>query len=206
MNKYRIKGICVWMLVMFMLTGCGQAKLPDVIDVTSIVVTDNGEVTSYLVGEFDKEYYSLSELTAMAVSEAAEYNTEHQTGETVPVTVEKAEVLENDSDKVMLIYKYDSTESFMDFDENILFYGTVNEAADAGYDLDVILKNVKDGTLFSKDQLLQEADRYLLITDEKAKIYCPKKVTHVSDGAVYEENGSVDGTQTEEVIYILMKK
>lgn len=206
MNKYRIKGIGVCMLVILMLAGCGQAKLPDAIEVTSLVVTDKGEVTSYLVGEFEKEYYSISELTTMAVNEAAEYNTEHQTGTTIPVTVEKAEALENDADKVILTYKYDSTESFMGYDESILFYGTVSEAADAGYDLNVILKNVKDGTLLSEAQLLQETDRYLLITDEKAKIYCPKKVTHVSDGAVYEEDGTVDGTQAESTIYILMKK
>lgn len=206
MNKYRIKGIGVCMLAILMLAGCGQAKLPDAIDVTSLVVTDKGEVTSYLVAEFEKEYYNISELTTMAVSEVAEYNTEHQTGTSIPVTVEKVEALESDADKVMLTYKYDSTESFMDYDESILFYGTVSEAADAGYDLNVILTNVKDGTLFSEAQLLQETDRYLLITDEKARIYCPKKVTHVSDGAVYEEDGSVDGTQAESTIYILMKK
>lgn len=206
MNKYRRKSIGVCLLVMFMLAGCGQAKQPDVVDATSLVVTDKGEVTSYLVGEFDKEYYSISELTNMAVSEAAEYNTEHQTKETIPVTVEKVEALESDSDKVVLVHKYDSTESFMEYDESILFYGTVKDAEAAGYDLNVVLKNVKDGTLFSEAQLLQESDRYLLITDEKAKIYCPKKVTHVSDNAVYEEDGSVDGTQAEGTVYILMKK
>lgn len=206
MNKYRIKGTGICMLVMLILAGCGQTKQPDVIDVTSLIVTDKGGVTSYLVGEFGKEYYNISELTTMAVNEAAEYNTEHQNGTSIPVTVEKVEVLESDPNKVILTYKYDSTESFMDYDESTLFYGTVSEAADAGYDLNVILTNVKDGTLFSEAQLMQETDRYLLITDEKAKIYCPRKITHVSSGAVYEEGGSVDGTQAEETIYILMKK
>ncbi len=206
MSRYKMKAVGACMAAALMMAGCGQTKVPDAVEVTSIAITDKGEVTSYLVEAFDKEYYDLSELTSMANSEVAEYNAENQQGETIPVVVEKVEVLENDSSKVRLIQKYSSTDVFMDYNESVLYYGTVEDAVNAGYDLDIVLKSVKDSTLLSKEQLLQETDKYLLVTDENAVIYCPKKVTYVSEGAVYREDGTVDATQTEGITVILMKK
>ncbi len=206
MSKHRIKGIGICMAATLMMAGCGQAKVPDVVEVTSIAVTQQGEVTSYLVEEFEKDYYNISELTSMAMEEVANYNTEHQEGELIPVVVEKVEALPENSNKVVLIQKYNNTDTFMDYTDNVLFYGTVNDAVNAGYDLDVVLKSVKDNTLLSKEQLLQEAEMYLLITNENAMIYCPKKVTYVSEGAFCEEDGSVNATQTEGMTVILMKK
>lgn len=205
MSKYRIKGVCACMAAVFVLAGCGAAKVPEVVDVTSIAISEEGAVTSYLVDSFDKEYYSISDLTAMAVEEAAEYNTENQTGETIPLTVEKVEALTDGSDKVVVTHKYDSTDTFMDYNESVLFYGTVSDAVNAGYKLEVILKNVKDNTLYTEAQILQNPDKYIVITDEKAVIYCPEKIAYVSENAVYNEDGSVDATLAEGTVVILMK-
>uniref|UniRef100_UPI0040571ED0 hypothetical protein n=1 Tax=Acetatifactor sp. TaxID=1872090 RepID=UPI0040571ED0 len=205
MSKLKIYGFCTGMLAMLLFVGCGAAKVPEIVDVTSLAISEEGAVTSYLVELFDKEYYSLSELTAMAVEEAAEYNTENQVGETVPLTVEKVEELTDGSGKVVVTHKYDSTNTFEDFNESVLFYGTVTEAINAGYKLDVVLKSVKDGTSYTEAQLLQSPDKYLLITDEQAIIYCPKKVAFVSENAVYKEDGSIDTTQAQGTVVILMK-
>ncbi len=206
MNKYSKSRAVIGILAAFLLAGCGQAKVPDKVDVTTLAITGNGAVTSYLVEVFDKEYYDITELTSMAISEAAEYNTQKQSEKTVPVTVDKIEALKDGSQKIVVTYKYDSTDTFSDFNGSVLFYGTVQEALDAGYDFKETLKSVKDGSTMSKEQLLEETERYVVITDEKAKIYCPEKVTYISEGAVYESDGSVDGAQTEETVVILMKK
>ncbi len=205
MGKYKIKSACTCMITALMLVGCGAAKVPEIVDVTSIVVADSGEVTSYLVDEFDKDYYDLADLTAMALQEAAQYNTQTQAGERIPLTVEKVEALSDGSNKVVVTHKYDSVDTFMNYNGSVLFYGTVTEAVDAGYSLSVTLKNVKDGTLYSEAQLLQNPDKYLLITNEKAVIYCPRKVTYVSGDAVYNEDGTVDTSQAEGRVLILMK-
>lgn len=211
MSKQIRIGAAICIFAAISLTGCGQAGVPDTVDATSIIISDKGAVTSCLVGAFDKDYYDISDLTAMAVSEAAEYNTAYSTGDTIAVAVEKVEALDDGSGRVVVTYQYDSTGTFMNFseikfrNESILFYGTVEEAVKEGYDLNVVLKNVKDSTLLSKEQLLQEAGRYLLITNEKAVIYCPKKVTHVTEGAVYGQDGSVDASQAEDMVVILMK-
>lgn len=205
MNNNKRNGAIVCILAVLMLAGCGEAKVPEVVSDTSLAVANDGTVTSYLVDKFDKEYYSISDLTAMAVGEAAEYNTEHQSGETIPLKVEKVEALSDGSNKVVVTHKYNSTETYEDYNEAVLFYGTVTEAVNAGYQMDIILKGVKDGAIYTEEQLLQNADKHLLITDAKAVIYCPKRVAYISDGAVYHEDGSVDASQAEGIVFLLMK-
>lgn len=205
MNKYRKIGVTACILTVLTLAGCGRAKVPDVMNETSIAIAKDGTVTSYLVEDFDKEYYDISELASMAITEAADYNTQNQTGEMVLVTVDKVEVLEDGSGKVMVTHKYNNSETFTDYNDSVLFYGTVQEAVNAGYGLDAV-KSVKDDTILSEEELVQNAEKHVIITKEKVKIYCPEKVTHVSEGAAVVADGSVDATQAQDTVVILMKK
>ena len=54
-------------------------------------------------------------------------------------------------------------------------------------------------------QLAALGEKHILITDSKARLYCPGKVTHVSEGVQLLEDGSVDTTQASETVYIMMK-
>lgn len=206
MSRYYRIGACL-LLCILALSGCGQTKGPDTINTTTISVSDKGAVTAYLVGDFDREYYNLSELTAMAMEEAAQYNTSHAVQGSTPITVQKVENAET-GDKVIITYQFDKTDTFNDYCEGVLFYGTVTEAVAEGYGLESSpLTSVKDGSLVTDGWMKQEAaGRHILITDQKAEIYCPYKVTHISEGAVYNADGSVDATQTEGNVVILMKK
>lgn len=211
MKKIWIKGTGIFAMVALLMCGCGAPKVPDKVDVTSISITEDGGVTSYLVDEFDKDYYNISDLTAMAIGEVADYNTKNQTGEDIPIVVEKVEGMQDGSNKVRVIHKYNKTDTYMDYNGSVLFYGTVKEALDAGYlserggSSSLVLKDVKDDTLMVKEQLLQDQDRYLVITNEAARVYCPAKVTHVSEGATYMDDGSVDCPGTEELSVMLLK-
>lgn len=188
-----------------LLAGCGQAKVPEVVETSSIAVTKEGEVTSYLVDIFDKDYYTVDGLTKMAVEEAADYNTEHGVSEEMPVIVEKVELLTDGSDKIVVIHKFNSTDTFEDYTEGILFYGTVAQAQAKGYSLSASLIDVKKDAALTKEELLGASDKHILITDRKVKLYCPQTVTHVSNGAVLGTDGSVDATAAEGTVYILMK-
>lgn len=206
MNKYRKIGVTACILTVLTLAGCGQGKVPDVVSETSLAIGEDGKVTSYLVEDFDKEYYDISELASMAITEAAGYNTENQTGEAIPVTVDKVETLADGSGKVVVIHKYDNADVFEDYNGSKLFFGTVQAAVDAGYEPDGTLKSVKDDTPLSKEELMQNGEGLVIVTGERARIYCPKKVTYISEGAVMAEDGSVDTTQAEGMVVILMKK
>ncbi|MBO5337739.1 MAG: hypothetical protein J6A94_11500 [Lachnospiraceae bacterium] len=189
-----------------MFVGCGAAKLPETIGTTTISIDKDGGITSYLVEEFNKEYYDVSELQKMAAEDVAAYNAEHQDGE-IPLTlVEVSELTGENAGKVMVQHKYNSEEAYAEYNEGEFFYGTVEEALLADYDLSALLLGVKDQIPLGQEMLMEKPDKtYILITDAKGVIYCPRKITHVSDDVIYQEDGSVDTTQSAGVVVVLMK-
>lgn len=193
--------LAVLLCLLAALAGCGQKK-EQATESTTIFVDRKGALTYCLVGDFDKDYYSLSELSDMAVDEAAKFNSGAQ--DKASVTVESVEQLAEDADKVRIIYRFAGYESFNQFGAGIFFYGTVEEAFRQGYIGEPQLKSVKDETVKAKEQLRQEGAKKIIITDEKAVIYCPAKVTYFS-GALLQEDGSVDASASDQRVYILLK-
>lgn len=206
MKKIGRMALCI-ALMLLMMTGCGEAKIPDKIDNTIISVAKSGEVTEYLVEDFfEKYFYDIPSLKSMAVEEAAQYNTKNQVGDTIPVEVESVEGMEDGSNRVLLVYRYDSADSYTGFKrEENLFYGTVGEAVLKGYSTKTVLTNIKDGTSFTEEQLKQSTDKYLIIAPGGVYVYCPGKVEYISDNASIAEDGSVDATKTQDDVYILLK-
>ena len=49
-------------LCLILLTSCGVAKVPEVVDTPSVAVSKEGEVTVWQVGLFDRTDYVVSEL------------------------------------------------------------------------------------------------------------------------------------------------
>ncbi len=193
----------------------------------AVSVDRKGQISAWFVEGFDEDYYSLRELTEMAEREAAEYNARIP-GKKAAVKVEKVEMLPDDSGRIRVNYRYDSWESYTDFNGQGFFYGTVEEAAAAGYSADAVLESVADGRLWAEgwlslsagggtaarpgDDMLWEGERLslpagsrVIITDVKADIYCPGEVTHISGDASVNEDGSIDTSKAEGTVCILMK-
>ena len=191
-------------LCLIFLTGCGVAKVPDVVDTPSVAVSKEGEVTVWQVGLFDRSDYILSELQSMAVEEAGRFNSAQ--GKEAAVAVEKVEALEDGSGKVVVAYRFDGWESCTAFLEEELFYGTVADARFRNLAEGISLKSVKDGTPLSEEQLAQEADGHVIITDMKANVYCPGKVTYISDGAEVNQDGSIDTSGADGTVYIVFNE
>lgn len=190
-------------LLAVVLAGCGQTDGRVEVESTTISVDRNGGMTYYLTGEFDRDYYSLSELSAMAMDEVDAFN--KSAGEKQSVTVDKVETLQENESKVLIVYRFDGYASFNAFNKGSFFYGTVAEAFDRGYVREIRMKSVGDQSLKTEEQLKQEGTKKLIVTDEKAVIYCPAKVTYISEGAVLNEDGSVDASAADGTVYILMK-
>lgn len=190
-------------LCLALLAGCGEAKVPDVVDAPSVSVGKEGDVTVWQIGVFDREDYVLSELRAMAVEEAGRFNSARQ--KDAAVAVEKVEALEDGSNKVVVQYRFDGWDSCTAYLEEELFCGTVSEAALRGLGTGVTMKSVKDGAPLSEEELMQATDSYLIVTAMKANVYCPGKVTHISDGAAVNSDGSIDTSGAEGRTYILYK-
>ncbi len=202
MRKYGRLAAALCLCIVF-LSGCGEAKVPDIVDTPSVAVSKEGEVTVWQVGLFDKADYVLSELQAMATQEAAQFNS--ASGKASAVAVDKVEALEDGSGKVVVAYRFDGWESASGFLQEDFFSGTVAEAVTGGHIAGVAMKSVKDNTPFSEEQLGQTTDGYVVVTDIKANIYCPGKVSHISQGASVNSDGSIDTSGAEGPVCILYR-
>ncbi len=195
-------------LLTVLFAGCGQAGGMEAVESETISVEKNGRITYYLVGDLDRDYYSLSELSAMAAAETARFN--QSAGIDGAAVVDRVETLPENESRALIVYQFDGYASFNDFvkkfnkGEGTLYYGTVEEAFNLGYTCSA-LKNVTDGSLITEEQLRQDNTKKLIISDEKVIIYCPEKVICLSDGAVLREDGSVDASAAEGTVYILLK-
>ena len=223
----RLGAACILLTVL--LSGCGQGGIPENVQEPTLAVTDGGQVTACMVGQFDKFYYDLDELAKMARAEAAAYG--GALGEKAPVRVDGVKASDDGDNHVIVTYIFDSPESYEDFlrtvlqFDELLFYGTVAEALAQGYGANVTLQSVKDDSLMTGTEFAQEQGKHLIIyrpeqterdqdLEEKkvthVTIYCPERVEYVSPGAVINEDGSVDTIWTEgdmyEPVYILLRK
>lgn len=213
LRKRRIASMIGVFSCLLLLTGCGQGeKTPDTITEPTIVVDKNGVITSYQIGDFDKDYYSVETLQKMAKQEADEFNANHLTeGEAIAVTVIRTEILPTDGTKVQMVLQFQNTDIYESYmkeinqTDSLLFYGTVSQGLMEGYEPETDLVSVKgDKTLSGEDYYGMEK-RHILVTDEKGIIRCPGKILYVSEGVVLTEDGGADTSAVEGTAYILTK-
>lgn len=210
MRQNRIKKCLTAVLsgiLVLSLSGCGQtAKLPEEFVNTSLVVEKDGKVISYLVNTFDKDFYSLDGLEEMVKNEAEEFNATHTDTPEEAMTVKAVQTL-GDGAMVQVVQEFDSADSYAEYNEQDLFYGTRVEALAQGNPVNMELVNAADGTPADPDKLEKVLEKgYLIITNASAYIYCPYPVLYISEGVVMGEDGYVDASQSDGVVTILMKK
>lgn len=194
-------------ILVLSLSGCGQtAKLPEEVVNTSLVVEKDGKVISYLVNTFDKDFYSLDGLEEMVKNEAEEFNAAHTDTPEEALTVKTVQAL-GDGSMVQVVQEFDSADSYAEYNDQDLFYGTRVEALAQGSPVNKELVNAADGTPADPDKLEKVLEKgHLIITNASAYIYCPYPVLYISEGVVMGEDGSVDASQSDGVVTILMKK
>lgn len=211
---HNLGGMAGLLLGAAVLAGCGGAKLPDTVENTSLSIEKTGEITSYTVGVFDREYYDLDELETMGREEVAAYNTAHQTGDVAPLFLEQVARLPGDDGMVVVSYRYDSAETYGSFNGRTLFYGTVEQAVKAGYDfegLNQVLFDTKGEKSIVSAQLETDgmAKKHVILLEEQTRVYCPYKVAYISENADALEDGSIDTTgifETEYPVIIVLDK
>ena len=194
-------------LLILSLTGCGQAaKLPETVVNTSLVVEKDGKVTSYLVNTFDKDFYNLDGLTQMVEEEAEEFNATHTEATENPMNVKTVQVL-GDGVMVQVVQEFADTDSYAEYNEQDLFYGTRVEALAQGLTVNRELVNAADGTPADSEKLDKALEKnHLIITNASAYIYCPYPVLYISEGVVMGEGWVCGSSQSDGVVTILIEK
>ena len=203
-SKMILLVLCVTLML---LSGCGQQKAPTTTDVTTISISQDGDITYYLTEEFDKEYYDINELKDMALQEVTDYNA--RSGSEQAVTVEKVGLTE-DGKKAVVTYSLLNVETFRDFTDVFLEYDTVENARLSGYLKDGMSFYGKDGKFdINQDIFLKYAKNHVIIADAESVIYPPYKVMYYSEGVTIREDGSIDpvapADKNQKIILILKK-
>lgn len=184
---------------MMTLSACGS--FGNSTEETRILLNKDGSIKSYITESFEKDYYLQEELQQMILSEAASYN--RSKGES-RITVEKVEVAEQTATVEMT---YAAAEDYSTFNDVLFFMGSPADAADAGYDLNVVLSSVKDTneTIAEADILAMEGVT-LLITDVPEQVEFFGKAVYADDHAVLTENGkALMSAESREPAYILFE-
>lgn len=191
-----------------LLTGCDQAQESAPITETTLSVLEKGAITYYLVEDFDRDYYSVTELNKMIQEEVQEYNNSLRRGTNgeASLRVDSVEQATDGSSKVVVKFVFDSPDTYKEYSGVDFFYGTVDQAREAGYRLDISMVDAKDGvTAIGEKEISDSGNRHILITEDNARIICPKKVLYISEGAVLGSDGTVMAAQEEEYTYVITK-
>lgn len=198
-NKIAVAGSMTICLVL-MLAGCGQQKE----NVTTMTIDSEGKVSYVIYEDFSEDYYDVTELSAMAEKEIAEYNSEYISEKIALLGIE---VVENeDQSKVKLEMTFDSYSDFSNFNQESLFFGTVKEAREQGYKISTGLVD-KNGEKLPDSYLEDHEDKHIVITDDRARIVTPYSIEYMSNGTTLNGKKEADiSAVTADTVQLLLSK
>lgn len=167
---------------LFCLTGCGEEEADE--QVTNLQIGKNGIITSNIVEDFGKDFYTIDTLKTMLQEEINDYNASHPEA----VTLQTVELSEEEAGGVLVTLQYASCKDYTAFNGVELFYGTPEEAKAAGYSLNVELSDTAGNTVtLGEEGILAIKNAQILIIRQSAqvsKVSLPGKVLYMSGGTV----------------------
>lgn len=221
MKKW-IRTACIFAVLLLSLCGCGGgggsrgADAPaetEAEDTGSNIVTvkKDGVIVSTLEEAFAGEYFDEETLKQFVLQEAADYNAEEGGDK---VVVKKLEIKK---ERASLTMEYRTAEDYAGFNRYPFFYGTVAEAYEAGYDLDVTFTEA-DGKLgedgespsIGKDELLTMGSRRIIIAQvpkkENLTVKTSGKILYINGAELVKKNIASAGSDTDVITtYIVFK-
>ena len=169
-------------------------------------VGKDGSITETLVEDFAEAYYDEESLRSMILSETAEFNRNHADAN---VSVGK---LEREDGAVTVQISYPSAEIYSEYNTDEynskkLFCGTIKEAYDAGYSLDVSLQDSRGENTIGKQELLEMGEQYILISENPIQVQVPGKIQYASSNVTVSGksearmSGDEEASETYYVVY-----
>lgn len=172
MIRQKIKAILLAGAVIIGLCACGKESAAEE---TFVKFEKDGAVVSTIIEDFDETLYNVEDLKTMVLSEAASYNS--VSGEK-SISVDKLEAKDG---RVTVTMTFAGAEKYADFNEKVLFCGTISEAYAAGCDFDITLNSAKqDGGQIGKEEILAMNDYQIIILEEPITVVTPSKIIYAS--------------------------
>ena len=184
--------IVIMTAVLVCLSACAEAE-GDYAEST-IVVAKKGRISERIIENFDKDYYNLDELKSEFESSVSQYN-ENIGGE--EIRLKKVEL-----NGTLLTGPSD----YENFTGERLFVGTVKDAYDNGYTMDVTLKGVENGDKIEKVQIMGLSDKSIVILSEHVRVRTFDDIAYVSANVdVVGDNEARVLSESDGLAYIILK-
>jgi len=181
------------------LTACGANRI-DAYKETTIEIKQTGGVNQIIVEDFSSDAYDVTELTSFIDAEIAEYNVANSEDAIV-----SSDVSFDDEEKIARIsIDYESYVDYEKLNSVTLFYGTVADAENEGYEMPETLTD-SEGASISESALSGLSDMTVIIASENLMIKTPKRIAYVSEGVIISSGSEADTTEAEgELFYIVL--
>lgn len=197
MIRQKGKTVLITGVIAFLLCACGQNSN---IEETSLKFEKDGTVVNTIVEDFDETLYNADDLKGMVLSEVAAFNTSAGADS---ISVDK---IATDDGKVTLSMTYAGAGEYAEFNNTILFSGTVSEAYEAGLNFDISLTSTqKDGGKIGKEDILQMGDSRMIILEEPVIVITSSPILYTSDNVEVLSGKRVKVTG-EGAAYLILKQ
>lgn len=202
MKKFIVMGIL--MILSACMVGCGSESSKEDELVTSVSIQKDGTLKGIIVEEFDESYYNVAALTEMIQEAISDYDRQNSTAQ---IVLESCELVENDT-KVKVVISYDSAQSYTDFNSETIFVGTVQEAYEAGYDMDLELYAVSDEKPLepiTKQEILNMGTEHIVIMEENMRVKCYGNILYIGKGVNLVSRKTADMENTDGLSALIFK-
>lgn len=180
------KGLIIGTACLFfgILAGCGTGKF----DTTTLVFESKGELVLHIVDEFDENEYDYEELKALNEAEVNVYNSYGKGKATIEGSNLKDGIVRID-------IRYDSDDAYFDMNNVVLFYGNVDEARNAGYNLTGKVTGTSGEGLLEQNAWADMKDQRVVVVSEEIAVNMPGKILYAGDGVTLTgaKNATVEG-------------
>ncbi len=189
----------ILILCICMVCGCTEKKTD--VDTTTVFIHKDGSITDAIVEEFTAGYYDAAELQTMTNKELTAYN--QSTGDTNSAVLSQYQVADGIA-KVFVDFK--TIQDYSAFNETNCYFGTIADAYEAGYDLDVTLKNIAGDKTADKNTLLEMGKNKILILEEHVDVITYKRILYKSANVdMIDDNHARISDEAEGYAYIVIK-
>lgn len=174
----------------------------NVTDGESLLLGGDGTVRSNIRESFEESYYDKEELQQMILTQVSTYN---RNAGGSSISVEKVEVK---GGVAVVQMTYADVSDYASFNQAVFFAGKAQDAAQAGYELNVVLSGVKNPSeTVGKADILAMENETLLITDVSDEIVLNGKAVYTSDNVTVSGDAkTIRRTEdSEKLAYIIFK-
>ncbi len=183
---------CTMLLLLILgAAGCNKEEkfiITEEVTTDSILAKANGVLQVATVEDFDKSYYNLGELKDFITKKIDEYNKKAGSEKI------KIDDVRLKSGKAIMLLTYTGMEQYANFNNVTAAYfnGGITENP---LNMPETLINVKDGSLASTQEVLQNGKYKILVLTEPYDIIVDGKIKYYSENAVLSEDNTIKGAE-----------